>query len=145
MTQDTTTWCVLIPCCTEETWAVPQQCLGEIVTVQSESDAPPAELDWRGQSVPVFDLGAVSGPAWREPRRGSGLVAIFVGLKGEACEYWGIPVRGKGLRMVSLAEDDVEDTPVPEGVNARAAFKFEGETYQVPDLECFQKQVVASR
>lgn len=145
MTQNTKTWCVLIPCCANETWAVPQQCLGEIVTVPSGSDEPPAELEWRGQSVPVFDLGAEKGPVWREPGRGAGLVAIFVGLKGEACEYWGIPVRGKGLRMVSLAEGDVEDTAVPEGVNARAAFNFEGETYQVPDLECFQKQVVASR
>ena len=96
--------CVLLPFSATETWAVPQQCLGEIVTVQSESEVPPTELEWRGKTIPVIDLGAEEGPEWREKRRGSGLVAIFLGLSGEACEYWGMAVRGKGLRMVSLTQ-----------------------------------------
>ena len=95
MTDNTKRWCVLIPCSSTETWAVPQNCLGEIVTLYTDSTRPPDEITWRGRTVPVLDFGSDDGSVWREPRRGAGLVAIFLGLKGEGCEYWGLAVRGQ--------------------------------------------------
>ena len=54
-----------------------------------------------------------------------GLVAIFLGLKGEGCEYWGVAVRGEGLRVVSLSPEEVEDVPEQVQQHATAAFKFQ--------------------
>lgn len=145
MTDNTKRWCVLIPCSNTETWAVPQNCLGEIVTLQTDSELPPDEVSWRDRVVPVLDLGRDDGSPWRESRRGTGLIAIFLGLKGEGCEYWGMAVRGQGLRAVSLSPDEVEDMPDQVGEHAAAAFNFHGVLCQVPDLDVFQKTIAASR
>ena len=145
MTDNTKRWCVLIPCSKTETWAVPQNCLGEILTLQSDSELPPEEVNWRDRVVPVMDFGSDDGSAWREPRRGTGLVAIFLGLKGEGCEYWGMAVRGEGLRVVSLSPEEVEDLPEQVGEHATAAFNYHGVLCQVPDLDGFQKTVAANQ
>ena len=108
MTNDTKQWCVLIPCSTTETWAVPQNCLAEIMTLNTDTALPPDEVNWRGRTVPVLDFGSDDGSLWREPHRGAGLVAIFLGLRGEGCEYWGVAVRGEGLKVVSLSPEEVE-------------------------------------
>ncbi|MEZ5572982.1 MAG: chemotaxis protein CheW [Halioglobus sp.] len=133
-------WCVLVPCSKTETWAVPQNCLAEIVTVHTLGSVPPDEVSWRGRSVPILDLGREDGSQWSEPDRGTGLVAIFLGLKGEGCEYWGMAVRGGGLKMVSLSPEEVEDLPEQVAPHATAAFKFDGVVCQIPDLESFQRQ-----
>lgn len=143
MTDNTKRWCVLIPCSGSETWAVPQKCLGEIVTVQAESDQPPAQLTWRDQTVPVLDLGAGDGSPWRDSSRGTGLVAVFLGLKGEGSAYWGVAVRG-GLQVVDLATTELDDAPEQVGEHGTAAFDFNGVVCQVPDLEKFQKQTAAN-
>jgi hypothetical protein len=145
MTENAKMWCVLIPCSGTEIWAVPQKCLGEIVTVPAESDQPPRELTWRGHAVPVVDLGGGDGPAWRDASRGAGLVAIFLGLKGEGCAYWGVAVRGGGLRVVDLAAEDIDDLPEQAGEHATAAFDFRGVLCQVPDLDEFQKQIAVNQ
>ncbi|MEZ5503593.1 MAG: hypothetical protein R3E50_13380 [Halioglobus sp.] len=145
MSENTKRWCVLIPCSRTETWAVPQNCLAEIVTLYTDSDLPPDEVTWRGRTVPVLDLGSEDGSPWREQRRGAGLVAIFLGLKGEGCEYWGVAVRGRGLCVVSLLPEEVEDAPEAVGQHATAAFNFHGQLCQVPDLDRFQKQIAASQ
>ena len=145
MTDNTKRSCVLIPCSKTETWAVPQNCLGEILTLQSDSELPPEEVNWRDRVVPVMDFGSDDGSAWREPRRGTGLVAIFLGLKGEGCEYWGMAVRGEGLRVVSLSPEEVEDLPEQVGEHATAAFNYHGVLCQVPDLDGFQKTVAANQ
>ena len=132
-------WCVLVPCSGTETWAVPQNCLAEIVTLHTDATVPPDTVTWRDRSVPVLDLGREDGSQWGDPRRGVGLVAIFLGLKGEGCEYWGLAVRGDGLKVVSLSLDAMEDRPDEVKPHATAAFTFEGVLCQVPDLDSFQR------
>jgi len=145
MSDNTKRWCVLLPCSSTETWAVPQNCLGEIVTLHTDTALPPDEITWRGRTVPVLDFGSDDGSLWREPRRGAGLVAIFLGLKGEGCEYWGVALRGQGLRVVSLSPEEVEDAPEQVQRHATAAFKFNGVLCQVPDLDSFQKKIAVSQ
>lgn len=145
MRENTKRWCVLIPCSANETWAVPQNCLGEIFTVQADIDRPPDQVEWRGLTVPVLDFGGDDGSQWRDPGRGTGLVAIFLGLKGEGCSYWGVAVRGDGLRVVDLVAEDVEDMPAQVSERATAAFSFKGVLCQVPDLDSFQKQIAANQ
>ena len=145
MTDSTKRWCVLIPCSRSETWAVPQNCLGEIVTLHTDTVLPPEEVSWRGRTVPVLDFGSDDGSLWREPSRGAGLVAIFLGLKGEGCEYWGVAIRGEGLRVVRLSPEEVEDLPERAGQHATAAFSFHGVLCQVPDLDSFQRKIAVSQ
>jgi hypothetical protein len=145
MTDNTKRWCVLIPCSKTETWAIPQNCLGEILTLQGDTELPPDEVSWRGRKVPLLDFGSDDGSLWREPRRGTGLVAIFLGLKGEGCEYWGVAVRGEGLRVVGLSPEEVEDVPERVSQHATAAFNFKGVLCQVPDLDSFQKKIAVSQ
>lgn len=145
MSEDTSRWCVLLPCTNTETWAVPQNCLGEILTLYTDEDMPPEEVTWRDRIVPVLDLGADDDSAWREPRRGSGLMAIFLGLKGEGCEYWALPLRGAGLSVVNVLSEEVEDAPEQVSQHATAAFNFRGVLCQVPDLDGFQKKITLSQ
>ena len=86
MQDDTKLWCVLIPCSSTQTWAVPQNCLAEIVTLHTDALQPPDELIWRERTVPLLDLGRDDGSQWQQPSRDAGLVAVFLGLKGEGCE-----------------------------------------------------------
>tara|TARA_R110002049_G_scaffold85550_28_gene217547 strand:+ start:609 stop:1055 length:447 start_codon:yes stop_codon:yes gene_type:complete len=138
-------WCALIPCSDTETWAVPQNCLAEIVTLHTDAEQPPAQLSWRGRSVPVLDMGAEDGSQWLQPSRDAGLVAVFLGLKGEGCEYWGVAIRGQGLKVAPLVPEEMEE--VAEGVQeyASAAFMFNGVLCQVPDLDSFQKKVAVKQ
>lgn len=145
MTEDAKQPCVLLPCSSAETWAVPQNTLGEILTVHSDSEQPPTEVSWRGHTVPVMDLGKDDGSVWREPGRSNGLVAIFLGLKGDACPYWGVAVRGKGLGVVDLQSGEVANTPDDILEYATAAFEFQGIHCQVPDFDRLQKQIAASQ
>lgn len=145
MTDTANRWCVLVPCSKSETWAVPLNCLAEIVTLHTEDSSPPTTVTWRDRSVPVLDLGGDDGSAWRAAGRGTGLLAIFLGLQGEGCEYWGLAVRGDGLRVVSLSGDAVEDVPEQVQQYATAAFSFHGVVCQVPDLDSFQRKVAASQ
>lgn len=138
-------WCALIPCSDTETWAVPQNCLAEIVTLHTDAEQPPAEMSWRGRTVPVLDMGAEDGSLWLQPSRDAGLVAVFLGLKGEGCEYWGVAIRGQGLKVAPLLPEEMEE--VTEGVKdyASAAFMFNGVLCQVPDLDSFQKKVAVKQ
>jgi hypothetical protein len=145
MTDDTKQWCVLIPCSHTETWAVPQNCLAEIMTLNVDTALPPDEVRWRGRAVPVLDFGSDDGSLWREPNRGTGLVAIFLGLRDEGCEYWGVAVRGAGLKVVSLSPEKVENMPERASPHAMAAFNFEGVLCQVPDLDSFQKKIAITQ
>ena len=136
-------WCVLVPCSKTQTWAVPLNCLAEVVTLHTDALWPPGELSWRDRSVPILDLGGDDDAPWRSEARGTGLLAIFLGLKGEGCEYWGLAVRGEGLRVVSLQDEEVEDTPEQVQQHATAAFTFHGVLCQVPDLDSYQRKAAA--
>ena len=141
MSKTTERSCVLVPCSRRHSWAIPQSCLGEIVTVTASQDCPPQEINWRGELVPVLDFGTGDDLPWRDPRAGSGLVAVLLGRRGENCQYLGMAVRGDGLGVASLAEDGIEDQP--EGVQeyATAAFQMRGNVYQVPDIPALQRAV----
>jgi hypothetical protein len=145
MTENAKRWCVLVPCSKTQTWAVPLNCLAEIVTLHTDALSPPAEVNWRDRAVPILDLGGGDGSPWRSEVRGTGLLAIFLGLKGEGCEYWGLAVRGEGLRVVSLSGEAVEDAPEQIQQHATAAFTFHGVLCQVPDLDSFQRRVAAGQ
>ena len=145
MSEEASRWCVLLPCSNTETWAVPQNCLGEILTLQSETEQPPGAVSWRDCTVPVLDLGGEDGSVWREPRRGSGLMAVFLGLKGEGCEYWALALRGANLSVVNLLPEEVEDAPEQVSEHATAAFNFRGVLCQIPDLDSFQKKITLNQ
>jgi len=118
--------------------------LAEIVNLQSFSDEVPQEVFWRDRDVPVLYLGDESA-ADAKDGRGAKLVAIFLGLVGEECEYWGVAVRADGLGAVTLAANEVIDSPDAVAEHATAAFNYAGKLYQVPDLDRLQKQLAASR
>jgi len=115
------------------------------MTLNVDTALPPDEVSWRGRTVPVLDFGRDDGSLWRGQHRGIGLVAIFLGLRGEGCEYWGVAVRGKGLKVVSLSPEEVEDMPEQAREHATAAFNFDGVLCQVPDLDSFQKKIAISQ
>jgi chemotaxis signal transduction protein len=134
---------VLLPCSSERSWVVPQRCLGEIVTVASSEEQPPAEISWRGQLVPVIDLGSGDTLPWRDHRGGTGLVAVVLGQRDETCKYFGVAVRGGALGVSDLPEDDIEDLPDSESDFVTAAFRMDGKEYQVPDLLALQRAISA--
>lgn len=144
MTDDTKLWCALIPCSQTDTWAVPQNCLAEIVTLHTDTLRPPTEIVWRERTVPVLDLGSDDGSEWQQPHRDAGLVAIFLGLKGDDCEYWGLAIRGDGLQVAPLVAAEVEDVPERAREYATAAFMLNGRLCQVPDLDRFQQKIAVS-
>jgi chemotaxis signal transduction protein len=136
--------CVLLPCAPEFSWVVPQGCLGEIVTVPTEADQPPTLINWRGEVVPVFDFGGKDAAPWRDQRGGAGLVAVLLGQRDEACQYFGLAVRGGDLGVANLAQEQIEDLPAPVSEFATAAFRMNDSTYQIPDLLELQR-ALASR
>ncbi|MAT94923.1 MAG: hypothetical protein CME59_20320 [Halioglobus sp.] len=144
MSEESTTSCVLIPISSAENWAVPQNCLAEILTVNADADTPPESVSWRGRDIPVLDFGADSGARWMHERIHTGLVAVFLGLAGEGCEYWGVALRGEGLAVARLDGEQVTDVPDSVAEHASAAFRFRDSVYQVPDLDGLQKKLAAS-
>jgi hypothetical protein len=145
MSELSSAWCVLLPCSDDQVWAVPRGCLGEIVTVPADEGPPPQEINWRGEVVPVIDFGGEDEPGWRDPRGGTGLIAVFLGLAGEACPYWGVAVRGEGLGVSSMLESDIEDLPDAVLEHTIAAFRMQDTVYQVPDLPALQRELAAGR
>lgn len=137
-------WCILLPCSDTEHWAVPQNVLAEIVTLPADQEHPPEELDWRGKSVPVLDLGRPGDPSWGERVGSAGLVAVFRGLSGETCDYWGLALRGEGLAVRRVHPTEVEEATEAVSEHATAAFRMAGVTYQVPDLISFQRRLAAN-
>ena len=133
--------CVLLPVATGETWAVPQNCLAEILTVHTTEEQAPVEVEWRGRQVPVLSLRGEDDAPWCDPRRGAGLVAIFLGLEGEELEYYGVAVAGDGMGAARITAEVIEDVPEEMTELATAAFRYEGTTCQVPDLDRLQQRV----
>lgn len=107
----------------------------------ADSDQPPAEIEWRGERVPVLEFGRDDGLPWRDARGGTGLVAVVLGLRGEGCRYWGVAVRGEGLGVRSVDEGEIEDLPDAVLEHAIAAFRLGDVVYQVPDLPALQQSL----
>ena len=132
---------ILLSCASDQAWAIPQSCLAEIVTVSEAEEQPPATIDWRGCSVPVLDLGVGTERSWRDPRSGSGLVAVMLGVERGSPGCWGVAVRNTGLGISELAADQLEELPEAVLQNARAAFRLDDVIYQVPDLPAWQQAI----
>ena len=144
MSESAARMCVLLPLGGGQQWAVPQSCLAEILTLQPEGDEPPGSVSWRGVDVPVLDCGSASGSPWLDSRTGAGLVAVILGLGGQACDYWAVALRGGGLAVRRLEDDACEDQPEAVADHALAAFSLDGSLYQVPDLPALQQQAAAT-
>ena len=136
--------CVLLPCGAGQQWALPHACLAEILTLQVGQDSPPATVDWRGLEVPVLDLGADGADPWLDASTGAGLVAVLLGLEGEEEAHWALALRGPGLAVRRVLEQDCEDRPEEQRDYALAAFAMDEVTYQVPDLSALQHQARAA-
>ena len=141
MTATCSGYCVLLPCSSQRLWVVPQRCLGEIVTVAAYTDQPPEEISWRGEIVPVADFGRQDSLPWRDQRGGTGLVAVMLGQRDEACSYFGVAVRGPNLGVSRLVDEEVEDIPGAPPDYASATFRMHGHVYQVPDLLALQRAI----
>ena len=135
MSEKNSSWCVLLPCSSKEKWAVPQNCLAEIVTLPADDDEPPTQFTWRGQEVSVMDLDDKHESSWRDKRAGTGLVAVMLGLQGGAWKYCGVALRGEGLGMKDLASESIEDASDHALESSISAFSMGGEIYQVPNLQ----------
>ncbi len=133
-------WCVFLPCSSNELWALPQNCVAEIVTVPAEGHNPPSEITWRRQVVPVLDLQEEDERPWSETH---GLIAVVLGLQGEGCDYWGVALRGRGLGMMDIAAEEVEDSPHLARERSVGAFRMSGSVYQIPDLLALQRAITA--
>ena len=141
MAESSTRWCVFLPCSREEIWAVPQNCLAEVVTLQAVNDTPPEQINWRGHEVPVLDLDDAGATPWRDPQGETGLIAVILGLQGQGSDYWAVALRGDGLVAKNLPTGEMKDMPARVLDRCTAAFEYENVVYQVPDLPELQKQV----
>lgn len=135
---------VLLPCSGTETWAVPQSCLGEIITVPAAGNRPPAQVNWRGSEIPVLDCGGGEGGTWRDPGGEAGLVAVLLALRDVPGACWGVALGNQGPARVELGSDVIEPLPDAVAEHALAAFRFAGEVCQVPDLAAWQAVLTAS-
>ncbi len=144
MGQTSERMCVLLPLGRELRWAVPQNSLAELVTLSGHTELPPS-IDWRDQRVPVLDFARAGDPPWLNQHSQTGLVAVFLGLRGQSPEYWAVALRGEGVGVRSL--DFAGCTEVASDAEfLLAAFETGGELYQLPDLPALQAyccQVVA--
>ena len=130
--------CVLLPCASNRRWAVPQNCLAEIVTLPAQGETVPAEVQWRGLDIPVMDFGAQGNVPFRDAQNGNGLVAVMLGVRGSGCDYWGLALRGGGLTVRHIDESQCQDKPEAIQEHSLAAFELDGQTFQVPDLPALQ-------
>jgi hypothetical protein len=130
--------CVLLPCASNRHWAVPQNCLAEILTLPASDDNVPAQVRWRGVDIPVIDLADGSDLSWRDENKGTGLIAVILGVRGAGPDYWGVALRGEGLSVRQLDADECDDRADAMQEYALAAFELDGQVYQVPDLPALQ-------
>ena len=143
MIEQESRWCALMACSDTLYWAVPQNCLAEIVTMHTARTTPPERIRWRGESVPVLCFSEEQA-GWRDEQAGAGLLAILLGLRDEGCDYWAVAIRGDGLTVRNLAEEDLQEAPEELQEGSTAAFRLAGRVYQVPDLPAIQRQVAAT-
>lgn len=130
--------CVLLPCAVDRIWAVPQNCLAEILTLPASEDSVPVQVNWRGIDIPVMDFSGATGLPWLDENNGTGLIAVMLGLRGTGPDYWGVALRGDGLSARQIDADDCTDRPDAVQEHTLAAFELDGRVYQVPDLPVLQ-------
>ena len=126
-------------CSDTQNWALPQNALGEIVTLASEEEQPPTQLSWRGRQLPVLNLADADCGPWRDTRSRTGILAVILGLRGdENGDCWAVALRGGLLTVQSMEESDLDDAPDDKLENSTAAFRYRDRVFQVPDLQAWQ-------
>ena len=130
--------CVALPCTETDLWAVPENSLAEIVALAAEHQTPPAELEWRGQRIPVLDLQS-GDQHWGLRHGGTGLIAVMRGLDPSSTAFWGVCLREHGLRVVDLPAQP-DDAAEEAAEYALGAFRHNGALFQVPDLAALQQR-----
>ncbi len=126
---------VALPCGPGRIWAVPRECVGEILTLATEPVELPDQVQWRGVPVPVIDPDpgeASAGPA--------ALVAIILGLRDTPGGHWALALRGDGLGIQDIRAEEMEDEATAIEPGAVGAFRMRGVLYQVPDLPALQRR-----
>lgn len=141
MNKTASTQCVVLPCTERDLWAVPDNCLAEIVTRPADASAPPRQITWRGEQVPVLDLQAGDDAHWGAAHGGTGLIAVLLGPGATGIAYWGVVLRSAGLRVQAVTEA-VEDAADDAADYALTAFRQDGVLYQVPDLATLEGRMV---
>ncbi len=141
MSQENARWCVLMSCSENENWALPQNALGEIVTLPSETDQPPMQIRCRGRQLPIRGLARAATQPWLDSRSGAGIMAVILGLGGEPGGAWAVALRGGLLTVQALDDEDLEDTPQALCENSTAAFRYRDRLFQVPDLQHWQQSL----
>ena len=145
MSENANRRCLFLPCSDGEIWALPKNCLAEIITLYKADEKPPAQITWRGHEVPVVDVDTGDVARWRDSRSGTALVAVLLGIEGLGCEYLGIAMRGLGLSLQTVPEDEVEECPEQATPASLGAFRWRGVVYQVPDLLALQARIASER
>ena len=145
MSVDDRQWCIFLPCGNGDTWAVPQNAVAEIVTVEGHSSEPPKTIMWRGRNLPVVDPSTDKSTAWRDKYGRSGLVAVILGLEGEELEYWGVALRGEGLTIKDMRSETVEEAQDEAQERSLTAFRLNQHVVQIPDLAKMQHELQSTQ
>ena len=127
--------CVLLPCSSGETWAVPLNSVAEVV---ARGEVRSERLRWRGRELPVYP------PAAAE--QDGGIYAVMLGLDDLAGDYWAISLRNHALAYLPLTEVDTAELAGGGSVNADAlgVFSVAGASCVVPDLAALQRSLHAA-
>lgn len=121
--------CVLLPCSSGETWAVPMNSVAEVV---ASGEIRSGRLRWRGRELPVYAPAAVE--------QSGGVYAVMLGLDDLAGDFWAISLRNQALVYLPLIEADTTEPAKDDRVNVDglAVFAVAGATCVVPDLAALQ-------
>lgn len=127
--------CVLLPCSSGETWAVPLNSVAEVV---ARGEVRSERLRWRGRELPVYAPGAVE--------QSGGVYAVMLGLDDLAGDFWAISLRNHALVYLPLTEADITELAGDGRVtaDALAVFTVAGEACVVPDLGALQLSLHAA-
>jgi len=127
--------CVLLPCSSGETWAVP---LNSVAQVLARGEVRSERLRWRDRELPVY------APAAAE--QSGGIYAVMLGLDDLAGDFWAISLRNQALVYLPLTEADTTELAKDGSVSvdALAVFAVAGASCVVPDLGALQLSLHAA-
>lgn len=126
--------CVLLPCSSGETWAVPLNSVAEVLV---SAEMLSGRLRWRGRELPVF--------APLPAEQNSGIFAVMLGLGELAGDCWAVSLRNHSLAYCLLTEAELAGPAECDlaTADAVAAFTLAGNVCVVPDLGALQVRLAA--
>ncbi len=118
--------CVLLPCSSGETWAVPLNSVAEVLV---RGELLSGRLCWRGLELPVYPQAAAD-------EQTGGIYAVMLGLGDLVGDYWAVNLQNRRLAYLLLTEADLagldEDGSI--AADTLAVFALAGTSCLVPDL-----------